>query len=85
MCFLMEELVFASAHVFSICHVFLSERSQAPFLFSTVSDFVCTRQVQIFQSLSAILSLRSPRHANLIFCSEPQVLGRSGFTPKGAL
>jgi hypothetical protein len=39
-CFSMEELVFASAHDFSICHVFL--RSQAPFLFSTVSDFVCT-------------------------------------------
>jgi hypothetical protein len=42
-------------------------------------------QVRIFQSLSAVLSLRSPRHANLIFCSETLVLGRSGLTPKGAL
>jgi hypothetical protein len=35
----------------SICHVLLSERSQAPFSSSTVPDFVYTRQVRVFQAL----------------------------------
>jgi hypothetical protein len=34
-----------------ICHVLLSERSQARFSSSTVPDFVCTRQVHVFQAL----------------------------------
>jgi hypothetical protein len=61
------QLVFASSHVFSICHVFLSERSQAPFLFSTVSNFVCTCQVLIFQSMSAVLSLHFSEARQLDF------------------
>jgi hypothetical protein len=36
-------------------------------LFPTVSDFVCTRQVRIFQSLSVVLSLRFPEARQLDF------------------